>query len=399
MNIMKKTLCALAGFISLVSAFSLDFKNTTNLTLAATPIDKDENDDIQFGGAYVLAESVLADDYVTLGGKLYYRLKSSDSFEGESQELEIKRAYAKICPFGSAIFEVAIGKLYSYYLSGGYFALTETYTGATRWGKTGVGLKSECSGFTVGLALPVNEGNSYLKQKTKNYYFFNYDWGVNASVSYDFSQISKDFPLTVGTAIFYSASGKGNSDGSSDGEENLCSVSEKDFTECVSLNFSKRNFSVFKNFSVFAAFSHNTAPYVSNTVFKPVANYKNADMKNANLFSLAFRPTIKSVRITSETEIGHSVEGSMIPFYSALQGQFPVYGIVSLKPLVGYYAAFDTSDSKNSFDSWEFYPRIVLEVAKWTITGGWDMFCKEITDGDYRWIWTVPITAKVKIGE
>ena len=388
MKIIRKVLPALAAFLPFAPAFSLDFKNTTNLTFSVTPVDKDEADDVEFGGAYFLAESVLSDDYVTLGGKLYYRLKSTSSIEHLSQKIELKRAYAKIRPFGSGIFEVALGKLYSYYLAGGFFSLTETYTGASRWGKTGVGLKSEFNGLTFGLALPLSE--SYVKFRT--------DWGLNASVSYDFSGLSDNLPLTAGAAFFYSASGKGSSDGSSDGKGDIRSVSEKDFSECVALNFSKRNLGVFKTLAVFAAFSHNAEPYVANTVFAPVTNYKNADMKNSNLFSLAFRPVIGRVRVTSESEIGHSVSGRMIPFYSALQVYFPVHGVVALKPLVGYYAAFDTGDSANSFDSWEFYPRVMLEFDRWTVTAGWDAFFKEIADGEYRWLWNFPVTAKVKIG-
>lgn len=405
-RIVSVLMIALSG---LASAFSLDFKDSTSLTFSVTPIDKDEEDKVQFGGSYLLAESTLTDKYVTLGGKLYYRLKATDSKSDESQELEVKRAYAKIRPFGNGILELAIGKLYSYYLDGGYFSLTETYTGATRWGKTGVGLKSEVAGFTFGAALPVAESNSSLKKTNKEYYYFRNDWGLNGSVSYDFSSIIMELPLVLGTSVLYSASGKGNSDGNSDGEENVFSVSKDDFAECVSLNFSKKNLAFFKSFSVFAAFSHNVEPYVSSSVFKPVANYANKEMKKSNLFSFAIRPTIGKVRITSESEIGHSIEGNMVPFYSALQVYAPIYGAVAIKPMAGYYAAYDTSDSSKSFDSWEIYPRVMLEFEKWTFTAGWDMFYKKILETTkvgkkteentyYRWTWTVPITAKLRIG-
>ena len=379
---MKRILSViLSAFIAVPSVFSAEMKNDTDLTFSVSPIEKDENDDVQFGGAYVLVDSKLNDKYVTLGGKLYYRLNSTESKEEESQKLEIKRAYAKIRPFGTNIFEGAIGKLYSYYLSGGYFSLTETYTGATRWGKTGVGVKSEYNGFTFGAALPL----------TESYVAFKKDWGINFAAAYNFSELNENLPLNMGFDVLYGAT--------SDGEADVNSVSEKDFSECFALNFSKRNFGVFKTFAVFAAFSHNAEPYVANSMLSPVTNRKNADLKQSNLFSLAFRPTIGKVKITSESEIGHSVEGDMVPFYSALQVYFPVYGIVALKPMAGYYAAYDTSDSSKSFDTWEFYPRVLFEYENWTITAGWDMFYKEITDGEYRWVWEVPIRAKLTIGE
>ena len=385
---MKKVLLRLIPAIfSVASVFAAGSKNNTALTFSVTPIDKDETDDVQFGGAYFLAESTMSDDYVTLGGKLYYRLNKTDSKEAESQKLEVKRAYAKIRPFGKDFFEVALGKLYSYYLPGGYFSLTETYTGAARWGESGLAAKIQKNGLTLGLALPLTE--SYVE--------FRKNWGLNFAAVYDFSVISNELPVALGADILYSATGDDDSD--------VNSISEKDFSECVSLNFSKRNFGLFKNFSVFAAFSHNVRPYVAHTILSPVAVVSNsksslyADVKKSNLFSLAFRPTIGSVKITSESEIGHSVSGTIVPFYSALQVHFPVTEILSLKPLVGYYAAFDTSDSSNSYDTWEFYPRVLLELEKWTFTAGWDIFYKEISDGDYHWIWTVPLTAKVKIGE
>ena len=383
----KVSLFLFVVFSSAVSIFAAGSKNNTALTFSVTPIDKDETDDVQFGGAYFLTESTMSDDYVTLGGKLYYRLNKTDSKEAESQKVEIKRAYAKIRPFGEDFFEFALGKLYSYYLPGGYFSLTETYTGASRWGETGIAAKIEKNGFTFGLALPLTE--SYVE--------FRKNWGLNFAAVYDFSTVSKELPLTLGADILYSATGDDDSD--------VNSISEKDFSECVSVNYSKRNVSFFKNLAVFAAFSHNVRPYVAHTILSPVAVVSNsksamyADVKKSNLFSLAVRPTIGSVKITSESEIGHSVEGTVVPFYSALQIYFPVTEILSIKPLAGYYAAFDTSDSSNSFDTWEFYPRILLEFEKWTFTAGWDTFYKEISDSEYRWLWTVPLTAKVKIGE
>ena len=358
----------IAVFSLALASLPAQMKNNSSATFA--PTNKDEEDHVKYDGAYFLAESTLSDDYATLGGKLYYRLSSAENTDEESQKLDVKRAYAKLRPFGNKLLEVAIGKLYSYYLPGGYFSLTETYTGASRWGETGVGAKTEFKGLTLGAALPV----------TESYVTFKKNWGANGAISYDFAEISKNFPLTVGADVLYSATGDDNAD--------VNSVSEKDFSECVSLNFSKRNLAFFKNFSVFAAFSHNVRPYVAHTILSPVAvvssskSEQYAKVKKSNLFSLAIRPTIGKVRITSESEIGHSIEGNMIPFYTALQVYAPIFGVFAIKPMAGYYAAYDTSDSSKSFDTWEFYPRAMLEFEKWTITAGWDMFYREISDGD-----------------
>lgn len=383
---MRKNLFILAGLLLALHASFAQMRNDTSLTLAVTPTKKDENDHVSYDGAYSMIECVLSDERATLGGKLYYRLKEAKSSDEEAQKLDVKRAYAKVRPFGNSFLEIAIGKLYSYYLSGGYFSLTETYTGAVRWGETGVGAKTEFKGLTLGLALPV----------TESYVAFSKDWGLNAAASYNFAEISKNLPFIFGFDVLYSAGG--------DDDEDVNNVSEKDFSESVALNFSKRNFGIFSSFGFFLAFSHNVRPYVAHTVLSPVAEVSSsksplyAKVKKSNLFSFALRPTIGKVRVTSESEVGHAVDGNLIPFYSALQVYFPVYGIVALKPMAGFYAVFDTSDSSNSFRTWEFYPRIMLEFDKLTVTAGWDIFYKEMSRNHFYWIWTVPITAKIKIG-
>ena len=98
-------------------------------------------------------------------------------------------------------------------------------------------------------------------------------------------------------------------------------------------------------------------------MLSPVQNKKVAELKQTNLFSLAIHPTIGKVRITSESEIGHSVEGNMIPLYTALQVYAPIHGIFAIKPMAG-----------------------------------WNMLYKKIANNEYRWTWTVPVTAKLKVG-
>lgn len=89
----------------------------------------------QFGGAYIWGDIIQGNDYVTAGGKIYYRINAVKDFEDESQKLEIKRAYIKVRPAGNDFFEIGLGKVYSYFLPGSYFSLAEVYTGNNRWGK------------------------------------------------------------------------------------------------------------------------------------------------------------------------------------------------------------------------------------------------------------------------
>ena len=396
---MKRILVLIfTAFFALSSQAFGAMKNDTNIKFSLWPVNKDAEDNYTFGGSYARVESVMSDDFVTLGGKIYYRVKGSNSTTSASQEVELKRAYVKIRPFGNNLAEFAVGKLYSYYLAGSYFSLMEIYTGASRWGKTGIGFKSEFNGFTLGLALPAMETNSAAKKANKEYNFFRTDWGMNASLSYNFAELSDSLPITFGANLLYSASGKGASDGSSDGEADVNSVSEKDFSECFSAYYYTKNLWIFSRFSTFFAFSHNAVPYVANSSFRPVANYSNADLKRVNLFSLAVKAYFDNFRVVLEGEGGHSVDGTMIPFYTALQFKLPLYEGLSLQPIFSYFASYDTSDSKNSFDTWLIYPQLVLEYKRLTLTAGWHGAYMEVKDDDYRWLWYLPLSARIKIG-
>ena len=94
-------------------------------------------------------------------------------------------------------------------------------------------------------------------------------------------------------------------------------------------------------------FSHNAEPYVANSMLSPVQNKKIAELKQTNLFSLAIHPTIGKVRITSESEIGHSVEENMIPLYTALQVYAPIHGIFAIKPMAGWDMFYKKSQITN----------------------------------------------------
>ena len=134
---MKKNIKFLV-ILACICAFPLEsesLKGKTSVTVGSTILDFSE-ETLSFGGAYIVFDSLLQNDFVSVGGKIYYRWNKSTSLDSESQKLELKKAYVKIRPFSSQIFEAALGKLYSYYLPGGYFSIAEIYTGSSRWGKT-----------------------------------------------------------------------------------------------------------------------------------------------------------------------------------------------------------------------------------------------------------------------
>ena len=355
----------------------------SRLSFSVTPVEQVEGstakDDAkkQFGGAYAYAESVFSDDAVTVGGKIYYRLSSAANTDEEKQRMDIKKAYIKVRPLRNYIFECAIGKLYNYYLPGAYFSITEIYTGASRWGKSGAGMRFSYGGFTAGAALPLSETNEAFKD----------GWGLNGGLSYDFSELNTALPLTAGLSVCF--------DAAKDGSVN--SHSSDDFSGTASLYYNGAFSGMLTRLGVFASWSWNASPYVTNSSFKPVASYKTADLQKAYFGSLGLRAKIGGVELTSETEAGHSNKGSLVPFFTVFQLVVPVTNLLRLKPRAGYFAAWDTKHDTKSRDAYEIYPRVQLTAGRTFFTAGWQLHYRETAADEYTWLWAVPLTLEIRL--
>lgn len=393
----KEAALAVLFFLE-AAVFAVTFETKANVTLGITPAEQVTvteyeknskttafNSERQFGGAYVLGDFALSNEKITAAGKIYYRLQSSSSPDEEAQKIEIKRAYLRYRPFASNLLEFSAGKLYSYYLSGNYFQLAEIYTGATRWGKTGAGAKFEYRGFLLGLGLPVTE--SYVK--------FSGYFGLNFAAGYDFSNISENLPLKFGASVLYARTGCSYSD-----KDDITDKADYDFAESVSLYFTPELKGFFSDPALTLTYSNNAEPFVSNSVFKKVSNYGNADMGKSRFVSLNWRSYFGSVQLLMEGEAGHSLSGNMVPLYFGSQLLIPVYEkTVWFKPRVFYYAALDTQDSGNSRRSFEFYPRGWITAGKFTFSFGTDILHKEYEKNYWRWEWDVPVYVQYKAGK
>ncbi len=363
------------------------------------PVSFDKNgihkdSDNQFGGAYLWGDIVQGNDYVTAAGKIYYRLNSVAEGEEEQQKIEIKRAYIKVRPTGTDIFEAACGKLYSYYLPGGFFNLSEIYTGNTRWGKTGLGTKFDYMGFGGGIALPIDQYYNVTKtSKTPNsnsgrvsetYTPFSDYFALAAALTYSFKTLSESFPLELGFSTFED-------------------FKNEDFSFAASLQYSPDWTGFIYKSKFFAAYSYNAEPYVASSVFKNVSNYNQPELKKCHLASINFRFNLGCVEITQEGEAGHSKEGDYIPLYSGTQALIPIVDHVAFKPRFFYYAALNEKDSDLSRQTFAFYPRLWLTFGKATISAGSIITCmqcgtnsKNKTLSDWYWGYEIPIFAEYK---
>lgn len=349
-------------------------KNVKGSVLLGSTVVESTAEGAEFGGAYALADVSGENNFISTGGKFYYRINATDDIKNLSQKLEIKKAFVKIRPFGNDILEIGGGKLYSYYLPGNFFQLSEIYTGASRWGKTGVGLKSEIGGFFGGIGVPL----------TESYVAFTDNWGLNGAAGFDFKKINSDIPVKLsGDIIFTRTKQKDES-------------YKNDLSSTISVNYIPLITGVFSKINLTASFSINSESYVASSVFKNVSNYNSKELKKANFASINFRTNIAKVQWTLEGEAGHSVEGNLIPLYAGTQIVIPVVKYVSLRPRLYYYGALDSENSDNSRNTIEVYPRFMLTFDKVTFSAGYDLAIKQVDRENWNFEWKIPLYVEYK---
>lgn len=359
-------------FVMIVSAFvQAEVKVSASAGAGSTFVQSNSSGEgSEFGGAYFFADVSAGNDYASAGGKIYYRLSSAQQPSDLGQKVELKKAYVKVRPVGSEIFEIAAGKLYNYYLPGNYFGLGEFYTGASRWGKTGLGVKSKIGGFEFGAALPLTE--SSVK--------FTSDWAANISLLYDFADIS----TKTGATLLYDRSLQ------TDGNY------KDDLSSTISLYYTPKFQGFVKKFSLALSLSFNAEPYVANLTFKNISNYNNANLKKSHFASVNLKSNFGPVAFVFEGEAGHSVNGSMIPLYAGIQTDIPLAGGFSFRPKAFYYAGLDSEVSDNNRQTFELYPRFWLNINNWSASAGCDLLYKQANKKEWNFQWKIPLFLEYK---
>ena len=359
-----------------ISSFSFAATtNKTNVTVGVTPREKSVSDEEPvFGGGYLLFDSTMGNDYVTMAGKLYWRFSSAAKGDDESQKIDVKKANIKIRPFGTVLFEVALGKLYSYALPGSFFQLSETYTGASRWGKTGVGVQFNYAGFSGGLAVPVTE--SYVAFKDSS--------GLHGGLSYDFASVNPAIPVKIGSSVCYDFVA-----GTKATKKTKGTPEKREWSATFSILWAPKFNGLLKALSIYASYSDNAEPYVASSTFKKVSNYNKVG--KADFASLNVKATIGKVQINLEGEAGRSVESDYIPLYFGMQTYIPIIEHLGFKPRVFYYAALSTKDEDLSRIAYELYPRLWFTKDRHTVSAGADFSYIEIDTDEFEWEWSIPL--------
>lgn len=381
---MKKFIL-LAGTIFLITNFlfaqenqkSNSFESKSNIRFGITPVKTSGNINYEFGGMYLLGDFIISLPKISAGTKIYYRINSSDSWENNQQKLDIKRAFLRYRPFANDFLEFSAGKLYSYYLPGNFFNLAEIYTGASRWGKTGFAAKFSYRGFFSGLAVPL----------TESYVDFSKSFGLNFAFAYNFAELNENISLKLSSAIFFTRQSENKID------------YKNDFSFSVSAQYSPNLKNFISKLSLTTTYSYNSEPYVANSAFKNVSNYKTAELKNSHLLSINYKNNFGAVQFVLESEAGHSLKGNMIPLYIGSQIAIPLIRNLEFRPRFYYYAAFDLKNSLSSRQTYEFYPRfwITLENIPVCISIATDFVYKQDTPDDWNLSWSVPCYAQLKL--
>lgn len=383
---------AFAAALLAAGAFlpAVSFDSKSIITFSATPLERTTESSYgqknEFGGSYVQGDFALSNEKISAGAKIRAALKpSAFSSDSVSYNMEIKRAFLRYRPFGSNLLEFSLGKLYSYYLPGNYFSLTEYYTGASRWGKTGAGAKFEYSGFLLGAALQMSESSAKIAD-----YF-----GISAAAAYDFSRLDAALPIKLGADLAYTRTGPDYS-----AKDDVADGADHDFSESVSLYYTPDLDGFISGLSLALTYSRNSKPYVSNSAYKKIANYSDSGMEKSQFVSWNYHNSFGQVQLTLEGEAGRSISGGMVPLYAGSQLLVPVAGkIVYFKPRLFYYAGIDTNDSGNSRSSFEFYPRLWITAGKYTVSAGADILHKEYGKDFWKWEWEIPLFVQYKVGK
>ncbi|MDO4505624.1 MAG: hypothetical protein Q4B64_01610 [Spirochaetales bacterium] len=383
---MKKILLVALAVLSVSAAFAKELEFKGNLlwggTISQEDYDKKSKEMVEkYAKNYLLGDVILSTEKLTVGGKIYYRIPAMEKSEEISQRMEIKRAFLRVRPMGNELLEISGGKLYSYYLPGNFFQISETYTGASRWGESGVGVKSEWNGWTFGAALPVGESSSKIETATKFDNFF----ALNGAIGYDFSHLDSAFPIKL------------NADA---GFRRTKADDEAEYNQifAASVYYTPKLDGFVNKMYAALIYSYNAKPFVANTGLSPLINKDDSDLALCHIISLNYRSYFGPVHFTFEGEIGKSIEGNKIPVYGATQFLVPFTEVLAIKPRFMYYSAIDSDNGDNTRSSYEIYPRLWVTPNKnWNISLGADFVKKQISKDDWKWEWSVPFYVEYKI--
>lgn len=387
---MKKRFLLQALFLIFGTCFAKGYETKGNFILGVNPVSckYDSEYVTDFDSAYACADIITSTDYLTAGGKFYYRLSLSDdkndinADKTLSQKIDLKRAFLRVRPFGTNFIEISGGKLYSYYLPGNYFQLSEIYTGVSRWGKTGLGIKFETAGFTFGAALPV----------TESYAEFSNSFGAASAFGYDFRTLNKNIPLKLNSSYHYEYS---YSEKQSKKTDPVVETEDINHRFSVSANYAPSVKGFFSKINTTLTYSYNAQSFAAHTTFKNVSNY--SEIGDAWFFSVNHRNTFGPVDFILEGEGGKTLNCEYVPLYFGTQFLIPITKNFAFKPRFYYYGGINLEDSERSRTTYEWYPRLWVTSGQFIISAGYDFSYKQTEDDGWKWEWSVPLYVEYKM--
>lgn len=352
-----------------VSSYASAQKASVYIRAGSTGIVRQQpgEDDIKFGGAYLLFNGTVTDPHYVVCAQTRFKLTESSSWSELGTKSVWEKAYVG---FDIPVYQqlrLYGGKSMPLYLTGAFMPQLEDYISGARWEKDGIAFTVTKDMFLFGAGLTSSTTQILFKD------------GIQCAAAIQTNWSKKNIPLAAGITLDYNSAG--------DGDANSNGV--KDWTSALVLQYE-----FVPGLTMSAGYTFNGDAVTADSSYQYVANYKTAQLQHMHTASLISSLKTDTIQLEEETEYGISFDDSYTSLYGALRIQFPLAGIVSAKPAVQYFAVWNGNDSSASRDSLVLYPRLVLSKGKHYVSLGAQIEYREIADDTRKWGWDLPFYYK-----
>lgn len=343
--------------------------------------------DSSFGGAYSLFAGSVSSESFRLAAKAKMKLGSAQSAEELSSSASWEKAWAAFSV--PALPELWVYGGHGFVLSvpGCFYSITDSdYADGARWGKDGLGVRWEGGAVQAGLAWSMGTSSAELRDK------LSLGAGVNADLS------ALDVPLSLGLSLTY------------DNARN--SVSRTTVTDYGRLFRDSRDYalSVFAqakpvpDATVSAGYTLNAAPMVTSAIFKHVEFPKEnksafSPLDHSHVGVLVARVRALGATFDANVEAARAFDGGLWSLYAAVRAKRQVFEAGGWK-----FSAFPDArlfaiggaggDGRRSL---VLRPCVTAEAGRHYIKFGAEIERREVSDGVFHWLVSIPAYYKFSL--
>lgn len=382
MNIMKKTSVLFqnntvrflftTAITFCISSYAAAQKASVYMRAGSTGIVRQEpdEDDIKFGGAYLLMNGTITDPHYVVCAQTRFKLTESSSWSELGTKSVWEKAYVGFDIPAYQPLRLYGGKSMPLYLTGAFFPQLEDYVSGARWAKDGIALKLDKDIVTAGASLAGSTSATVFKDNMQCAAAVQTDWN------------SKNIPLAAGLTVDYNSTG--------DGTGNTAGL--KDWTSALVVQYQ-----FVPGLTMSASYTFNGDTVTADSTYKYVDNYALPQLMHMHIGTLISTLKTDTILLEEESEFGKSFDDSYTSFYGALRIQFPIAGVLSARPAVQYFSVWDGENSDDDRDSLVLYPRLVISSGKHYVSLGAQFEYRETEADTHKWGWELPCYYKYTV--